>query len=460
LLASPVDTRESNASMAQAFVSTRVVADNQVRPVAVLVRDGKIVAVCAPSEIPLEFEVQDFGDYVLLPALTDAHVHINQPGRTEWEGFATATRAAAAGGFTTLIDMPLNCLPATTTVAALETKRSAAQGKCLIDWAAWGGVSGGNSQHLEPLASAGVRGFKCFLVEPGIEGFCRVDESELRAAAPHIEATGLPLLVHAELPGPLASAAAALHNADWRKYATYVASRPDASEIQAIELLLKLCREFRFRLHIVHLATAQALDLLRSVRAEGLPVTVETCPHYLYFAAEDIPDRSTLHKCAPPIRSRANQEALWQALAEGVIDMINTDHSPCPPEMKYQEEGSFQTAWGGVSSLAVALPAVWTGMRERNLSLVDLARWMSKAPATLAGLDARKGSIAPGHDADLLVFDPDAEVKIAADMLYCRHPVSPYIGEKLRGQVISTYLRGQRVYHRGAFAEPPQGCAL
>ena len=433
--------------------------EDGIRHAAVLVRDEKIVGLCAPSEIPKGFAVNDL-EYALLPGLVDAHVHINEPGRTDWEGFSTATRAAAAGGFTTLVDMPLNCLPATTTVAALKTKRAAAQGKCLVDWATWGGVCGKNSLHLEPLAAAGVRGFKCFLAEPGVDGFFRADEAELRIAGPHLRTTGLPLLVHAELPGPLSEAAEALREADWRKYATYLASRPDAAETEAIQLLLGLCREFGFRLHIVHLATAQALDMLRKARSEGLPVTVETCPHYLYFAAEEILDGSTLHKCAPPIRKQANREALWQGLADGVIDMINTDHSPCPPELKRIKEGSFQTAWGGISSLAVALSVVWTGMRQRNLGLVDLARWMAKTPALLAGLDARKGLIAPDRDADFVVFDPDAEVEIKADMLHCRHPISPYIGEKLRGQVISTYVRGHQVFHRGAFAEQAQGRAL
>lgn len=445
--------------MSQAFVSTKVVTEDGIRHAAVLVRDEKIVGLCAPSEIPKDFAVIDLGEYVLLPGLVDAHVHINEPGRTDWEGFLTATRAAAAGGFTTLVDMPLNCLPATTTVAALKTKRAAAQGKCLVDWAAWGGVSGKNSLHLEPLAAAGVRGFKCFLAEPGVDGFFRADEAELRAAAPHIRATGLPLLVHAELPGPLSRAAEALRDADWRKYATYLASRPDAAETEAIQLLLGLCREFGFRLHIVHLATAQALDILRKARAEGLPVTVETCPHYLYFAAEEVPDGSTLHKCAPPIRNQANREALWQGLADGVIDMIATDHSPCPPELKHMEEGSFQTAWGGIPSLAVALSVVWTGMRQRNLGLVDLAQWMAKNPALLAGLAARKGQIAPERDADFVVFDPDAEVEIKADALHCRHLISPYLGEKLQGQIISTYVRGRQVFHRGVFAEQPQGRA-
>jgi allantoinase len=446
--------------MAQAFVSTKVVTADGVHPAALLVRSEKIVDLCAPSKIPPDFEAHDLGEYALLPGLVDPHVHINEPGRTDWEGFSTATRAAAAGGFTALIDMPLNCMPATTNVAALNAKRRAAEGKCLVDWAAWGGVSGRNSEHLELLAAAGVRGFKCFLAEPGIDGFFRVDEAELRAAAPHIRATGLPLLVHAESPDRLSQASQALSRADWRKYSTYLASRPDTAELEAVELMLRLCREFGFPLHIVHMATSQALGMLRNARAEGLPITVETCPHYLYFAAEDIPDRSTLHKCAPPIRNRANRDALWQGLADGVIDLIGTDHSPCPPEMKGLAEGSFQFAWGGISSLAIAVSAVWTGMQQRDLGLADLARWMAKAPAQLSGIEARKGSIAAGRDADFVVFDPDAETRITPDMLHSRHPISPYVGETLRGQIVSTYVRGHRVYHRGTFTALASGRAL
>jgi allantoinase len=446
--------------MSQAFVSTKVVTAEGVRAAAVLVREGKIAGVVPRSEVPRDWEVRDFGERALLPGLVDPHVHINEPGRTQWEGFATATRAAAAGGFTTLMDMPLNCLPATTTVEALKVKREAAADKCVVDWAAWGGVSGNNSGDIEPLAAAGVRGFKCFLAEPGVDGFFRVDEAELRAAAPHLRATGLPLLVHAELPAPLERAAKALEDSDWRRYATYLASRPDAAEVDAIALMLSLCREYGFRLHIVHLATERALGMLREARAEGLPVTVETCPHYLHFAAEKIADGGTLHKCAPPIRSSANRERLWQALMDGDIDMIGTDHSPCPPEMKRMEEGSFKTAWGGISSLAVALPVVWTGMRERGLGLDAVAQWMALRPAKLAGLDAKKGAIAVGKDADFVVFDEAAEARVRADDLYCRHAVSPYVGEALRGQVVATYVRGECVFEGGAFAKGLHGRAL
>ena len=443
--------------MAQAFVSERVVTPDGIRPAAVLEDEGKIVGVCGQDEIPAGYSTQDFGELAILPGLVDSHVHINEPGRTEWEGFWTATRAAAAGGYTTLIDMPLNCLPETTTVPALEAKRTAARGKCFVDWAAWGGVAGDNAEHIEPLARAGVKGFKCFLIYPGCEGFQMVTREQLERALPHLARSGLPLLVHAELSGPIDEAAAALNGADWRSYETYLQSRPDEAELSAIRMLLDLCRTYRFRLHIVHLATALALRDLRMARREGLPVTVETCPHYLRFAAEEIADGNTLLKCAPPIRSRDNRERLWNALWDGDIDLVATDHSPCTPEMKQQESGRFDQAWGGIASLSVALPVMWTGMPARGLKLGDLARLMAAAPADLAWLGQRKGRLAAGYDADLVVFDPDTEIEVTLDQLHTRHRISPYVGEKLLGRVVATYVRGREVFRDGEFAPEPFG---
>jgi allantoinase len=443
--------------MAQAFLSPRVVTPSGTYPAAVLVEQGRIVELCAPGEIPAGCEVIDLAEYVLLPGLVDAHTHINEPGRTEWEGFETATRAAAAGGFTTLVDMPLNCLPATTTVVALEEKRAVSKGKCTVDWAAWGGVSDHNADHLSALASSGVRGFKCFLADPGIEGFNRVDEAELRIAAPHIARTRLPLLTHSELPEPLQHAAAALRSTDWRRYDSWLQSRPDEAEVEAIRLMLRLCSEYGFRLHIVHLATAKALPELQAARAQGLPVTVETCPHYLHFTAGQISDGSTLHKCAPPIRSAENREALWKAIREGLIDLIATDHSPCPPAWKRPGEGNFQSAWGGIASLSVALPVVWSGMRKRGFGLDDLARLMAEKPARLAGIERRKGQIAPGHDADFVAFDPDGIVQVTPDNLYTRHAISPYVGETLYGRVVETFLRGHKIFQNGIFPCAPAG---
>ena len=442
----------------QAFISNRVVAPEGIRRAAILVEGEQIRAVVSPDQVPAHgYHVHDFGEAAILPGLVDSHVHINDPGRAEWEGFETATRAAAAGGYTLLVDMPLNCLPATTTVAALEAKRIAAHGKCHVDWAAWGGVVHDNSNDIEALADAGVRGFKCFLVDPGIGGFTMVTEQQLRAALPRVARTGLPLLVHAELPGPIDRASDALANSDWSYYSTYLQSRPDEAELDAIRLMLSLCREYGFRLHIVHLSSSLALKELRAARAEGLPVSVETCPHYLHIAGEAIANGATLNKCAPPIRSRENCERLWQGLRDGTIDLVVTDHSPCPPAMKQLAEGNFRTAWGGIASLSVALPLMWTEASRRGFTLLDLARWMAAAPARLAGCDSRKGRIAAGYDADFVVFDAESEFIVTEERLHHRHPVSPYLGETLRGIVKATYLRGNPVFAEGKFPGTPGG---
>jgi allantoinase len=442
----------------QAFLARRVITPEGIRPAAILVEGERIKAVVSPNEVPGDgCEIRDFGEATILPGLVDSHVHINDPGRSQWEGFETATRAAAVGGYTLLVDMPLNCLPATTTVDALKAKRAAAQGKCRVDWAAWGGVVHDNQNHNEALAAAGVPGFKCFLINTGIDGFTMVTEQQLRAALPHVAQTGLPLLVHAELPGPVDRATQALANADWKSYSTYLQSRPDEAELAAIRLMLSLCREYGFRLHIVHLSTSQALPELRAARSEGLAVTVETCPHYLHLCAEMIADGATLNKCAPPIRSRENRERLWQGLSNGTIDLVVTDHSPCPPAMKRLAEGNFKTAWGGIASLSVALPLMWTEASTRGFTLLDLARWMAAEPARLAGCDKRKGRIAAGYDADFVVFDSDSEFVVTEEKLHHRHPVSAYLGETLRGVVKATYLRGNPVFAEGIFPGEPVG---
>jgi allantoinase len=441
----------------QAFVSARIATPDGIRPGAMIVREGKISGIVPADELSAHAEVHDFGESAILPGLVDSHVHINDPGRAEWEGFETATRAAAAGGYTTLVDMPLNCLPPTATVAALAAKREAAAGRCWVDWLAWGGVVSDNQEEIEALGAAGVPGFKCFLIHPGIDGFTMVTEAELRAALPHVARTGLPLLVHAELPGPVDQATRRLRDGDWKRYSTHLQSRPEEAELAAIRLLLSLCRQYKFRLHIVHLSASSALAELCAVRAEGLPVSVETCPHYLHFCAEEIPDGATLFKCAPPIRSRDNREKLWQGLKDGIIDLVATDHSPCPPAMKQLDEGSFKTAWGGISSLSLALPVIWTEASRRGFSLTDLTRWMSEQPARLTGCSARKGRIAEGFDADFVIFEPEAEFVVTKDRLHYRHPVSPYLGERLRGVVKATYLRGQCVFTDGRFCGEARG---
>jgi allantoinase len=473
--------------MVHALRSRRVVTPNGILDATVVLEDGMIRAV-HPGAEHVDALVEDLGDVALLPGLVDAHTHINEPGRTEWEGFATATRAAAAGGFTTLIDMPLNCLPETTDVEALTLKREAAatggpngSNQCLVDYALWGGCVDGNQQELEPLALAGVPGFKSFLIYPGCDGFTNIDRANLELALPHIARTGLPLLVHAELAPSIDAANAQLNatGADWRKYSTYLASRPDQSEIEAIEMLIGLCRQYRFRLHIVHLSTAQALPLVRAAKAEGLPITAEACPHHLHFAAEEIPDGATLCKCTPPIRKAANRELLWEALADGTLDLIATDHSPCPPHMKRlaayddstipadsQTYGRFDLAWGGIASLSTALPVVWTGCVQRNLTLLQLAQWTSAAPAALAGLSAHVGSIEPGKHANLVAFDPEASFTVTPEVLHYRYPISPYMHEVLQGKVVSTWLRGTKIFDNQSFPVAPAGreyalsCAL
>jgi allantoinase len=442
----------------RAFLSRRVVTPKEVRPAALLVDGERIQDVIPLDRIPAEAtERLDFGDAAILPGLVDSHVHLNDPGRADWEGFETGTRSAAAGGYTLLVDMPLNCVPATTDVGALEAKRRAAEGRCWVDWMAWGGVVEDNQNCIEPLAGAGVTGFKCFLVHPGIDSFTMVMGQQLRRALPHIVKTGLPLLVHAELPGPIDSATEQLANADWTRYETFLASRPEEAELAAIRMLLCLCREYKFRLHIVHLSASQALPELRAAKSEGLPVSVETCPHYLHLSAESIPKGATQFKCAPPVRNAKNRDALWEGLREGIIDLVATDHSPCPPQMKRFTEGNFQTAWGGIAGLSMALPVTHTEARARGFSLRDIARWMAEAPAKLAGCEKRKGRIAPGFDADFVIFDSEAEFEVREDLLHYRHPVSPYLGEKLRGKVKATYLRGQLVFEEGEFSGEPQG---
>jgi len=441
----------------QAFLSRRVVTPEEIRSAAILVGGEKIQAVIPQDQVPRDTHVCDFGEAAILPGLVDSHVHINDPGRAEWEGFETATRAAAAGGYTLLVDMPLNCLPATTTVASLEAKRTAAEGRCRVDWAAWGGVVEDNQADIEALAAVGVPGFKCFLIHPGIDGFTMVTEQQLRAALPAVARTGLPLLVHSELPGPIDTATKTLEGADWRSYSTYVQSRPQGAELSAIRLLLSLCREYRFRLHIVHLSASEALPELKAARSEGLAVTVETCPHYLHLTSEAIQDGATAFKCAPPIRNRENREMLWEGLKDGVVDLVITDHSPCPPEMKRFKEGCFKTAWGGISSLSMALPLMWTEASHRGFTLLDLARWMAEKPAQLAGCHMDKGKIEPGFDADFVLFDADSEFVVSEERLHYRHAVSPYIGERLRGVVKATYLRGKPVFVEGKFPGSPMG---
>jgi allantoinase len=438
-----------------------VVTPDGVREAAVLVRGEKVMEVIARSAVPADCPLEDVGDRVILPGLVDAHVHINEPGRTDWEGFATATRAAAAGGVTTLVDMPLNSSPVTTTADAFAQKLAAAEGKLWVDCGFYGGVVAGSAQHIEPLAAAGVLGFKAFLCPSGIDEFPAATQSDLRAVMPRIASAGLPLLVHAELVAPLPAADQARLASEPRNYAAYLASRPRQWEHQAIELMLRLCREFHCSVHIVHLSSADALPLLDEARAAGLPVTVETCPHYLAFAAEEIPDGDPRFKCAPPIRERDNRDRLRAAVRDGRIDYLASDHSPAPPALKDLDTGNLERAWGGIASLQLTLPIVWTMFRTwPGVGLVDLVQRLSRRPAGVVGLGSRKGALASGYDADLVVLDPDAEFTVSSKMLHHRHKVTPYEGCRLHGRVDKTVLRGHTVFDAGRFADQPTGRPL
>ena len=410
-----------------------------VAPAEIHVEGDRIVSVRPPGTPSTPSTRHPAPGVILFPGLIDPHVHVNEPGRTEWEGFVTASAAAAAGGITTIVDMPLNSVPATTTVRGLEMKREAARASN-VNVEFWGGVVPGNASELDALVDGGVRGFKCFLSPSGVEEFEHVDEGDLRLALPILARRGLPLLVHAELPAALRPVDPA---ADPQCYATWLASRPPRAEAEAIAVLAALCREFRAHIHIVHVASAEALAIVAAAKQEGLPLTAETCPHYLTFCAEEIPDRQTQFKCAPPIRERTHREALWRALGDGVLDFIATDHSPCPPAMK--GDGDFIAAWGGIASLELSLAATWTEAAARGYPIERLAAWMSAAPARLAGLSDR-GAIAPGMRADLVEWDPDASFAVDQRGLRQRHPRTPYHGRTLRGRVLRTYVGGRLVY--------------
>lgn len=412
--------------------------DGAFRPAAVVIEGDIITAVL--DEPPPDSVVQTLpDDVVLIPALVDTHVHINEPGRTEWEGFDTATRAAAAGGVTVVVDMPLNSDPVTTTLAALETKIASSTGKLHVDVGLWGGVIPGNTHELAPMVAAGVFGFKCFTCPSGIDDFPHVTEADMLAAMTTLAPLGVPLLVHAELElegtNPYADSSP-------REYIRYLHARPREWEDAAIAMTIRLVRQTGCRAHIVHLSSASALPMIKAAKAEGLPLSVETCPHYLCLAAEDVPDGDTSWKCAPPIREAANQAMLWQGLRERVIDFVISDHSPCLPALKLPDQGDFLQAWGGIASLQLGLPNVWTAARRRGFALADVIRWMSGGPAAFLGIERR---IAPGARADLVAFAPEANVTVSAAAILHRHKLTPYLGKEVNGEVRGTWMRGERV---------------
>jgi allantoinase len=463
----------------------RVVLPDSIAAASVHIHNGNIAKISSYDDVTSNSEIVEAGEAsIVMPGLVDSHVHINEPGRTDWEGFATATRAAAAGGVTTLVDMPLNSIPPTTTTEGFKAKVEAARGQCYVDVGFWGGVVPGNTPELAALMEVGVVGFKCFLIHSGVDEFPNVTEQDLRKAMPELARLGAVLIVHAELPGPINRAAVfnpsgaaplgipvpashspvgeALEGRNFcpSAYKTFLESRPRAAENEAVRLMIKLGREFGTRIHIVHHSSADALPMLREARATGVSITAETCPHYLVFVAEEISDGATEFKCCPPIRERENREQLWQALGDGTIDMVVSDHSPCPPDMKLRESGDFLQAWGGISSLQLRLSATWTDAQWRGHSIGDLARWLCQAPAALVGLAGRKGAIGVGGDADIVIWNPEKEFLVGPDMLHHRHKLTPYAGRTLTGVVEKTFLRGEKIYDAGEFATEPRGLLL
>ncbi|RFU86593.1 allantoinase AllB [Streptomyces triticagri] len=427
--------------------STRVITPEGTRAASVTVADGRIVDVLGhDAPVPDGATLEDLGDHVLLPGLVDTHVHVNDPGRSDWEGFWTATRAAAAGGITTLVDMPLNSLPPTTTVEHLRIKQEVAAAKAHIDIGFWGGALPDNVKDLAPLHEAGVYGFKCFLSPSGVDEFPELDQEQLATSMAEIAGFGGLLIVHAEDPHELDSAP----HLSGPKYADYLQTRPRVSENAAIEGLIATAKRIGARVHVLHLSSSEALPLIATAKREGVRLTVETCPHYLTLTAEEVPDGASEFKCCPPIREGANQDELWQALADGTVDCIVTDHSPSTADLKTDD---FATAWGGISGLQLSLPAVWTEARKRGHGLEDVVRWMSERTAALVGLDT-KGAIAPGRDADFAVLAPDETFTVDPAELQHRNRVTAYAGKTLHGVVKSTWLRGRRVHHQGDFTEP------
>lgn len=443
--------------------SSRVVTDLGVSPAVVHVKSGVIVDILESVAPDQSIPVLDFGDKVIMPGIVDSHVHLNDPGRTAWEGFETGTRAAAAGGITTVCDMPLNSIPPTTTVANLNTKLAAAVDQLWVDVGFIGGVIPGNVEDLRPLIQNGIVGFKCFLCPSGVDEFPCVDEESLHAALQQLAGTDSLLMFHAEVNGPIEKACERLQpltEDKCKQYKTFLESRPKEAENEAIALVLRLCKQYGVRCHIVHLSSADAIPMIEQAQAEGVPLTVESCTHYLHFCSEEIPDCGTHYKCAPPIRERDNREKLWQGIKDGRIELIVSDHSPCTPDLKLMPKGDFIGAWGGIASLQLSLPGFWTECRERGLSVTDLVRLKCHQTAKLVRLDDRKGSLAKGKDADFVVWDPDESFVVDTHKLFHKNKICPYEGQTLFGVVHHTYVRGQLVWSNGEHVGQPAGQPL
>lgn len=437
-----------------AIISNRTITPDGIKKAVVLIKNGKIADVL--NEIPQgDFPVTNVGDSVLMPGIVDPHVHINEPGRTNWEGFDTATKAAIAGGITSLVEMPLNASPVTTTAKAFDEKIKAAKGKLHTNCGFWGGIIPGNEKEIEPLIEKGVLGFKAFLTHSGIDEFPNVTEEDLRKAMPLIAKHNLPLLVHCELSDPTHHSPLTTHH-----YNNYLSSRPKKWEDDAIALMIRLCEEFNCRTHIVHLSSADSIEQIAMAKQKGLPLTVETAQHYLYFNAEEINDGRTEFKCAPPIREKGNNERLWQALKDGIIDFVATDHSPAPPEMKEINSGDFMKAWGGISSIQFALPVLWTAAMRHDCGLKDLAKWLCSNPSSLPDLQNRKGKIVAGYDADFVMWKPEKPFLVTQEMIHHKHKITPYLNEGLFGTVEQTWLAGEKIYDAGIFLHLNKGTIL
>ena len=439
-----------------ALHSKRVIIGQQMLEATVFISIGKITNVVNGFPENYNSSIADVGTNIIMPGIIDPHVHINEPGRTEWEGFNTATKAAIAGGITTLMDMPLNSYPVTINAKAFDEKVMASKNKLHTNCGFWGGIIPGNADEVEPLIDKGVFGFKAFLTHSGIDEFPNVTEEDLRKVMPIIAKHQLPLLVHCELD----TFQPETTFTDNRSYRNYLASRPKKWEDDAIALMIKLCEEYNCRVHIVHLSSSNSIEPIAKAKQKGLPLTVETGQHYLFFNAEEIPDGATQYKCAPPIRERENNDRLWAALKEGIIDFVATDHSPATPGLKEMESGNFMKAWGGIASLQFSLPALWTAAKKRNCSPIDMANWLCANPAKLAGLEKSKGRMAAGFDADIIIWDDSKELTISETMIHHRHKITPYLQKKLSGFTEQTYLGGLEVYKNGKFSALNQGKLL